>query len=86
MYKRQTLPDGARAWWLASPRRATGPDPLPLVLHDGRFGEVQALSVRLTGGDEVGPARRPPGAPAPSTDDAAVRGWIDRAARALAGS
>ncbi len=81
---RATLPDGARAWWLAAPRRSTGPDPLPLVLHDGRFGAVQALSLRLTGGDESGPARRPPGAPGPSTDDPAVRGWIDRAAARLA--
>ncbi|MDP3214884.1 MAG: hypothetical protein Q8S73_12320, partial [Deltaproteobacteria bacterium] len=68
----------------AAPRRSTGPDPLPLVLHDARFGAVQALSLRLTGGDEAGPARRPPGAPGPSTDDPAVRGWIDRAAARLA--
>jgi alkyldihydroxyacetonephosphate synthase len=81
---RATLPDGGRAWWLAAPRRSTGPDPLPLVLHDARFGEVTALSLRLTGGDEVGPARRPPGAAAASTDDAAVRGWVDRAAALLA--
>lgn len=81
---RATLPDGAKAWWLPAPRRATGPDPLPLVLHDGRFGRVQALSVRLHGSDETGPARRTPGRPVGSTDDPAVKGWIDRAAALLA--
>lgn len=79
-----TLPDGARAWWLPAPRRSTGPDPLPLLLHDARFGAVQSLALRLTGSDETGPARRPPGTPMGSTDDDAVRGWIDRAADLLA--
>ena len=34
----------AKAWWLAAPRRATGPDPLPLVLHDEVIGTFNVES------------------------------------------
>ncbi len=81
---RATLPDGAGAWWLAAPRRSTGPDPISLLLHDERFGAVQALAVRVHGADETGPARRPPGVSLGSTDDAATTQWVDRAATLLA--
>ena len=81
---RATLPDGAPAWWIPSPRRSTGPDPISLLLNDGRFGAVQSLTVRMHGDDEVGPARATPGTPAASVDDGAARAWVDRAASVLA--
>jgi alkyldihydroxyacetonephosphate synthase len=79
------LPDGAAAWWLPAPRRATGPDPLTLPLRDRRFGALDALAVRVRGADEVGPRRAcVVTAPEPRAD-AALQAWIDRAARAMAG-
>ena len=76
--------DGAGMGWNAAPRRATGPDLLPLLLRDARFGVLERVSLRVRGGDEVGPRWI---APCDEGDgeatDANLAAWIDRAATAM---
>jgi alkyldihydroxyacetonephosphate synthase len=73
------LPSGAIARLLPAPRRAAGPDLFPLfACGGGRFGTLHAVTVRVRGGDETGPAWTSPVYYEPVPLDPAVRAWLDR--------
>ena len=77
------LPTGERMGWIASPRRSTGPDVLPLLARDGRFGALDSVVLRVRGDDERGPARLAPCEAPDGAADPALTAWLERAARAM---
>ncbi len=74
------LPDGAAAWWLPCPRRAAGPDVLSMVLRDSRFGSIDAVALRVVGGDEAGPRELAPTVTLDARRSASLDAWTERAA------
>jgi alkyldihydroxyacetonephosphate synthase len=81
---RARLPSGAAMGWCAAPRRSTGPDVLPLLARDGRFGVLDGVVLRVRGADEHGDAWLAPCEVSPRAPDPALTAWLDRAARELA--
>ncbi|MFO0605563.1 MAG: FAD-binding oxidoreductase [Polyangiales bacterium] len=81
---RGRLPTGAAMGWSPSPRRSAGPDVLPLLLRDARFGSLDGVALRVAGSDERGDAWVAPCEAAPRATDPALTAWLDRAAREIA--
>lgn len=80
---RGRLPGGERAWWLAVPRRAAGPDTFGMVLRDERFGVIDQVTLRVRAVGAKGPARvHVPKVPE-AVRDGALEGWIENAAREM---
>ncbi|MFO0651818.1 MAG: FAD-binding oxidoreductase [Polyangiales bacterium] len=77
------LPTGERMGWIASPRRSTGPDVLPLLARDGRFGALDGVVLRVRGDDERGPAWLAPCEAPEGPTDPHLAAWIERAAKAM---
>jgi len=77
------LPSGAPMGWLPCPRRSAGPDVLPLLVHDPRFGALDTVTLRLYGTTESAPAYVAPVTAPPTGHSPSVDAWIDRAAEAL---
>lgn len=78
-----TLPTGERMGWIASPRRSTGPDLLPLLARDRRFGALESVVLRVRSDDERGPAWVAPCEAPEGPVDPNLTAWLDRAARTL---
>lgn len=77
------LPSGAAMGWLPCPRRSAGPDLLPLLVHDPRFGRLDTVTLRLYGVDEPAPAYVAPVLMPREGHSASLDAWIDRAAARL---
>ena len=77
------LPTGERMGWIASPRRATGPDVLPLLARDQRFGVLERVTLRVCGDDERGPAWVAPFEAPEGSTDPHLAAWIERAAQTM---
>ncbi|MBL8604482.1 MAG: FAD-binding oxidoreductase [Myxococcales bacterium] len=77
------LPTGDAMGWLAAPRRAAGPDLLPLLVHDRRFGSLDTVTLRLAALDEPAPAYVAPCEAVTGALDPTLARWIDRAAGTL---
>ncbi len=69
--------------WLPCPRRSAGPDLLPLLVHDPRFGRLDTVTLRLYGVDEPAPAYVAPVLMPREGHSASLDAWIDRAAARL---
>ncbi len=77
------LPGGAPMGWLPCPRRSAGPDVLPLLVHDPRFGSLDTVTLRLYGADEPAPAYVAPVTAPREGHSPSLDAWIDRAAESL---
>ncbi len=80
------LPDGEPARIIPAPRRATGPDLLPLfACASDRYGALEGVTLRVRGNDERGPMQTAPCAFDERGEDPALSSWIARGALVLRG-
>ncbi len=75
-------PDGSTVRLLPAPRRAAGPDLLPLLLEaDRRFGALDHVTLRVHAREERPPPWTAPFEAPSAVDDPALASWIARASR-----